>query len=247
MPKLTPNSPSTDAAGGKMPARQISFMTLGVFALVLLTAAGLKLKNSLNAPVPTSAPEVAAPANVPIDDTASLLEKLGRHIVLREEAPTVATVQDPEILRGQNNYFYKDAKVGDRVLAWSDKVVLYSPDRDLILAVLPINIVTPSSTAQNPEAKEVASVEVRNGSGTVGLGRAVSTELQAEGYDVASVSDASVKTYTKTVIFNASGKDLPQTVQALATKLKAEVITELSAEKNLKGDILVVVGSEYKQ
>lgn len=240
MPKLNPTIEITAMKG-----RTISMTSLVVLGLVLLTAGGLKLRNSLKSPATEKPTETAQTADT-VETMDQLVKKVARHIVVKQEDPTIATVQDPEILRNQNEYFYKDVQVGDRVLAWSDKVVLYSTQRDLILAVLPISVVAPSSTAQVPE-KEVASIEVRNGSKTVGLGSAVSTQLKSEGYDIAGISDADLKTYSKTVVFNASGKELPQTIKTLAEKLNAEVVAELSTEKNIKGDILVVVGSEYKQ
>ena len=88
------------------------------------------------------------------DDISTLIAKVARHIVIRtDEKPTVATIQDAQILRTQNPDFYKDAKNGDRLLIWSDKAVLYSTSQDKILSVLPIRIPAVAA-AQKPTTKK---------------------------------------------------------------------------------------------
>ncbi len=59
---------------------------------------------------------------------SQLVEEIGKMIILPEgEEPTIATVVDPELLRGQP--FFKNAKAGDRVLIYSkdSRAVLYDP------------------------------------------------------------------------------------------------------------------------
>ncbi len=68
-----------------------------------------------------------------------IIKKVGEHIVLPKETPTIATVSDPEKLRDQP--FFDNAKVGDKVLVFSTsgKAILYSPSLDKIIEVAPIN------------------------------------------------------------------------------------------------------------
>lgn len=69
-----------------------------------------------------------------------VLEKLRRHIVLPgDPAPTVATIVDIEQLK-QANDFYSPAKNGDHLIITQDRAILYDPDRDLILDIVPVQI-----------------------------------------------------------------------------------------------------------
>jgi len=59
---------------------------------------------------------------------SQLVEEIGKLIILPDgEEPTIATVVDPELLKGQP--FFKNAKAGDRVLIYSkdSRAILYDP------------------------------------------------------------------------------------------------------------------------
>ena len=76
-------------------------------------------------------------------EVKSLIEKVSRILVVpTDETPTVATVSDPDALKGQA--FFADAKKGDKVLIYSNakKAVLYDPVQDKIVTVAPLNIDT---------------------------------------------------------------------------------------------------------
>jgi hypothetical protein len=73
------------------------------------------------------------------DDVTSLVAAVGNQIALpTDEVPTVATVTNPQMLAGQA--FFKDAKVGDRVLIYSKagKAILYRPSEKKVIAVGPL-------------------------------------------------------------------------------------------------------------
>lgn len=74
------------------------------------------------------------------EDVQSLVDEVGKLIVLPEEAPTVATVTDPAQLQGQP--FFAKAKIGDKVLIYAAarKAVLYSPTEKRIVEVAPLII-----------------------------------------------------------------------------------------------------------
>ncbi len=71
----------------------------------------------------------------------ALIAEVSKLIVLpTDETPTVATVTDPEALKGQT--FFANAKKGDQVLiyATAQKAVLYDPVAKKVIEVAPVNI-----------------------------------------------------------------------------------------------------------
>lgn len=81
------------------------------------------------------------PEQVAQEEAQTLAKKVGMLIVLpTDETPTVATVSDPEALK--NQAFFENAKVGDKVLIYTNakKAVLYDPTLNKILNVAPLNI-----------------------------------------------------------------------------------------------------------
>lgn len=86
-------------------------------------------------------------------ELAKLIEAVGKLIVLPQgEEPTLATVSDPEKLRDQP--FFKNAELGDKVLIYSQakKAILYSPSKNKIIEVAPVNLNAPSPTTPLPLA-----------------------------------------------------------------------------------------------
>lgn len=70
-----------------------------------------------------------------ISDDKSLIEQVGRHVLLPDETPTVATVSDVSLLADQP--FFSHAKNGDKVLLFrtSNKAILYNPESDRVLEI----------------------------------------------------------------------------------------------------------------
>lgn len=99
----------------------------------------------------------ANPQKAAQEESKDLITKVGKLIVLPEgEEPTVATVTDTELLKGQS--FFANAKTGDKVLIYTNarKAILYSPENDKIIEVAPVNIgasETPTPTP-TPSTKE---------------------------------------------------------------------------------------------
>lgn len=74
-------------------------------------------------------------------EAQELIAEISQFLILPEgEQPTVATVSDPEILKGQP--FFVNAKRGDKVLIYSrtKKAILYDPIAKKIIEVAPINL-----------------------------------------------------------------------------------------------------------
>lgn len=85
----------------------------------------------------------------------ALIAQVGKLIILpQNEIPTVATVSDPEKLKGQA--FFINALQGDKVLIYSTakKAILYRPSAKKIIEVAPINLGTsPTSPTLPPPTR----------------------------------------------------------------------------------------------
>jgi hypothetical protein len=118
------------------PKNNMKKSLLGLAVVLLLGASGTaayyyKQYNTLK-----SNPNKAAQ-----DETASTIAAVGKLIELPEgEQPTLATVTDPEKLKGQA--FFAKAQKGDKVLVYTGakKAILYSPTNNKIVEVAPVNI-----------------------------------------------------------------------------------------------------------
>ncbi len=74
-------------------------------------------------------------------ESKELYDRVNEHFLLpSDELPTIATVTDPEKLKGQA--FFSKAKTGDKVLIFTNakEAILYSPSLDKIISVAPLNI-----------------------------------------------------------------------------------------------------------
>lgn len=81
------------------------------------------------------------------DEVNTLLGQIGTLIVLpADEMPIIATVNDPEQLKGQA--FFANAKKGDKVLIYNKarKAILYSPTLNRVIDVAPLSSAAPSPT-----------------------------------------------------------------------------------------------------
>lgn len=81
----------------------------------------------------------ASPQTSSSNELREIVTKVGKLYVLPEgEEPTLATVADPEQLKGQP--FFERAKKGDKVLVYNkaQKAILYDPILNKIVEVAPI-------------------------------------------------------------------------------------------------------------
>lgn len=193
----------------------------------------------------------AYPAGSP-EDMRQLIEQVSRHMMVNsQEVPSVATIEDAATLRAKNSVFYRDAQNGDRLLIYSDKAILFSPSRDLVLNVMPVFVSAPQGGATAPSAaatNEVALIEVRNGSGINGQGKATATKLREGGLSVLPPVDAQVKTrYAETLIYVNSASTLTQTVAKIQELTGGKVVASLEGEGALSGDVVVIIGANVKR
>lgn len=69
-----------------------------------------------------------------------VLESVRRHIDLpTDPEPTVATIVDVDRLR-ESSPFYDKANNGDNLIITESRAILYNPERDIILDVVPVQI-----------------------------------------------------------------------------------------------------------
>lgn len=115
-------------------SKKIMKKYFGVFFIVLIIVLALTsfyfYKKSISTADQTSQKE-----------TNALVQKVGKLVILPEgEVPTIATVSDPDALKGQA--FFVDAKKGYKVLIYSkdQKAILYDPVSKRVVNIAPINI-----------------------------------------------------------------------------------------------------------
>lgn len=89
----------------------------------------------------------------------AILEKVRLLInIPSDPAPTVATITDVDSLR-KTNAFYNKAENGDNLIVTADRAILYSPLKNIIIDVIPVQIsASPSvSPGATPEASPVGT------------------------------------------------------------------------------------------
>ncbi len=234
-----PISPPT--ATRPQPNRQM--ILLGILGICFVVGCGAYAVQAMRGQEPV-VPVVESAATQEDDSLATLIKHVASIASVPEtEEPAVATVTDLEAFKKQNPVLYRDVQVGDRLFVWANKLVVYSEAQDRVTLVVPVN---PPTSSEQPSTKEVesATIEVRNGTLTAGVGRTAANLLKEKGLNVTVVGDAKDKTLTKSIVYNASGKSLPSTIQQIADLLKADIVTSLDKETGIKADILVVIGQE---
>lgn len=181
-------------------------------------------------------------------DSSVIIERASRHMLVNaNENPTVVIIDDPAKARGEDPDFFRLAEVGDRVIIWPDKAVIYSPSKDKIVAVKNVSVDGGEGNDQYNQktALELAKIEVRNGTRTSGLARVMTNKISAEGFQVFAPRDASKKPYLSTIIVKMSDKPLPLTIEKLIEMTGASEGALPMGEKNVRGDVLIIIGNDY--
>ncbi len=250
-----------------------SFFLLTVIAIIVIVAVVLLAKTFINKKQPQQNQEnqqnqqtQQQEQELPVyseDDLQRLVERVSQLIEInKSEQPTIATVKDAELLRSSQPDFYKEAEVGDRLLVWSDKAVLYSTSKDKLISVMLISnqdgvmqtqVTDPSNPATSTQEtvsdstveSEKAVITVLNGTQTAGLAGKMKTKLTEALLTVASIGDAQTKGYEKTTIVVLADKPMPATLDALRKATGADVSQDKPNDANLKGDFVVIVGQDF--
>ena len=76
-------------------------------------------------------------SNVSAKDSTivDVVKKVSKHILLPDGNVTVTTITNAENLRKIDPVFYKFARVGDKLLLYEDRGILYNPTLDKILDI----------------------------------------------------------------------------------------------------------------
>lgn len=184
-------------------------------------------------------------------ELAAAVAAVGELMILPEgDEPVLATVTDAKVLTAQQAFFSGSVN-GDQLLLFprSLKAIIYSPSRNKIINAGPIEQNPAPAPAKNQSSangleagtQKVLTVEVRNGTETAGLAAGIAEKVAAvSGFAVASVSDASKKNFTKTIIMSTIAD---ARVAELAKALNADVVETVADEKS-SADILIVVGAD---
>lgn len=110
---------------------------IGLFVVFILGASGTAYYFWKKAKQDVIVVDHTNPEKTEVDQLVAQVSKL---LLLPEgETPTVATVSNPESLRGQS--FFAHAKIGDKVLIYTKarKVILYDPIHNRIIDIAPLN------------------------------------------------------------------------------------------------------------
>jgi len=64
----------------------------------------------------------------------SIVDQVSRHVLLNtQEEPTVLTIKDLSSLKAENPQFYKNAKNGQKILIYSNQIIIYDLEQDKIV------------------------------------------------------------------------------------------------------------------
>lgn len=78
-----------------------------------------------------------------------IVEKVRKHIIVSTAVePTVATIVDVKTLKARND-FYKDAKNGDNLIVTPTRAILYDPDKDIIIDVIPVQLTAQTASSSS--------------------------------------------------------------------------------------------------
>lgn len=124
---------------------KVAVVVLGFLVLGLAGTSILFYKQARNVNVD--------PQKVSQEENEKVIAAVGKLVLLPEgEAPTIATVTDPEKLKAEQAFFAKAAN-GDKVLIYTRalKAIMYRPTENKIIEIAPLVIGSP--TPEQPTAE----------------------------------------------------------------------------------------------
>ena len=188
------------------------------------------------------------PQSIAKEEIKQLTEKLSKLVVLPEgEEPVVATVTDREKLKDQP--VFAKAENGDKILIYAkaQKAYIYSPTKNVLVDVVPVNIGNQQLTITGVDEKNPLEIALVNGSKNNGITGELEkriNEKQIPGVKVVSKATAKVDSYEKTLVLDIDGKHGSQ-AKELAQLVGGVVVTE-STESFPKADLMIIVGADFK-
>jgi hypothetical protein len=187
-------------------------------------------------------------------EVQALVEAIGKIMELPEgETPTVATVVDPEVLKGQA--FFASSARGDKLLAYTAArlAILYRPDEHKIITVAPITIDAPSDIPVTRAAESAASTQTvpmpriayYNGTDTNGVAKTMEERVRAAfpSFTTALLANTQKKDYAGIMVVAISSRYTKE-AEAIAGKIGGSVGVLPEGESAPDADILILVGAK---
>ncbi len=171
-----------------------------------------------------------------------VVEAVGKLIILPTgQQPTVATIQDVVAL-AKEQPFFNGAENGDKLLFYQDKAIIYSVKNNKLVNVGPVYNQSGQAVKPAENLANKLTVDVRNGSEKVGVGRTLADGLIAKGLcQIKEVTNAVKTSYPKTILINLTNKD----VSALEKELGVKAVKALpEGEASSQADALIIVGNQ---
>ncbi len=128
-------------------------VTIVIVALAVLTFVNYSQRKAAEAQLAKISVEGGQVGNQQnVEAAKRIVEKVKAHFVIPADIdPTVATIVDVDTLKAKNE-FYKNAKNGDHLILTPTRAILYDPNKDLIIDVVPVQI-TPQTAASSSVAR----------------------------------------------------------------------------------------------
>jgi len=208
----------------------------GVYFYTQYQASEQKLKN------PTEAAKT---------ESAEVMAKVKKLMVIPNEEAQVATVLDVENLK-KTQAFFTDAKNNDKILIFplAKKAILYRPSENIIINVAPIiDQGTQSAQLQSTTVpQQPLKIALRNGSGVTGITKKLEDELKAKMQNILITEKDNAKRadYEKTVVISLTDTLNKTVMQQLAQELSASVSSLPADEPKPDADLLIIAGKDRK-
>ena len=124
----------------KLLIRQVGVKGIFKFALFIIFASGFvwifaDYREAKKQVALLSNPEIQK--ELYLEEVEETKKQVSKFIILPNEEPNLATVQNAETLVVQQPFF-SGAINGDKVLIYKDKAIIYSPERDILVNVGPV-------------------------------------------------------------------------------------------------------------
>jgi hypothetical protein len=115
---------------------KMSWGILAVLAVLLSLGAAVYFWNDAREAKQDS-PDAVAAKN--LAETERVVSELGEILLLNaDQDPTVARVEDPTVLQKSNPDFYKDIQVGDYLVLYPQRAIVYRSSETRIINIAPI-------------------------------------------------------------------------------------------------------------
>ena len=115
---------------------KIGWPIIALLAIVLSLGAAVYFWNDAREAKQTT-PDAVAAKN--LEETEKVVGELGQILLLDDDqSPTVARVEDPSILQNSNPDFYENIQVGDYLILYPQRAVIYRSSETKIINIAPI-------------------------------------------------------------------------------------------------------------